>query len=87
MSNSNSNKENVSEADIKSLAENISKWRDNYDQFVWLLAEAELKVQLEKQPTPAQIKALAEEIAKTRPSVQDLHWFLAEKTLELNKKK
>jgi hypothetical protein len=75
----------IKEEEVRKLAEIISKWKDSYDQFVWLLAEAELRIQLQSQPSPEQIKPLAEYIYHQHHSLQDLHWFLAEKYLQLLK--
>lgn len=72
--------------EIKALAENIAQWKDSYDDLIWLMAEAELKVQSGKKPTHEQIKVYAEELAKKRPPLHELHWFLAERYLYLVKK-
>ena len=73
--------------EVKSKAEEISKWKNEYDKLVWLLAEADLKLELGSQPPEDRIKSRAETIAKQHPTMQELHWFLAEKILALSEKK
>ena len=72
--------------EIREMAELISRWRDTYDELVWLMAEAELKMQSGSQPSHDEIAKLAEQIALRRPTPQELHWFLAERYLYLVKK-
>jgi hypothetical protein len=72
--------------EIKALAANIAQWKDTYDDLIWLMAEAELKVRTGVKPTHEQIKAYAEEIAQKHPPLHELHWFLAERYLYLVKK-
>lgn len=81
-----SDKDSIKHDEIAQLAEQMMKWRDTYDQFVWLLAELELKLQLGRQPSEDEIRPFAESIAKNHPSIQELHWFLAENTLKFQKK-
>lgn len=71
----------ITHEDISKRAFLLSKEEKSYDQWVWLLAEAELRLQLGKDPPVTSIRSIAEEIGKQKISLQDLHWYIAEKQL------
>ena len=64
----------------------ISQEHKSYDQFVWMLAEADLILQHGHPPSNEMIRRVAEIIVTQHLSLDVLHWLIAEKRVLFEKK-
>lgn len=76
----------VDRKEITAKAFLISNEHKSYDQFVWMLAEAELTLQYGKVPSSETVRSVADAIANQHLSLEVLHWLIAEKRILYEKK-
>jgi len=76
----------VNREEITVKAYQISQEHKSYDQFAWMLAEAELTLQYGKTPSAEIVRSVADAILNQHLSVDVLHWLIAEKRILFEKK-